>query len=238
MKKITFLHTPEMAFITPAVSASKALPEWYKKASVNIGTEGPWATTFKACMPFFDAMTQGYVIPLWADLYVELKPNTTNGKPEPVFTWGENMPRPLIEVHSPQQVAGIPDVEKSKADTAFKFVNPLVIQTPPGYSSLLVAPLNNAHPYFQMFSAIVATDQYFNSIGFPFTYTGPDDWEGTIPMGTPLMQIIPFKRDDFEHQVIPLNESNKNMVMSCKTAVAMGFRHVYKNLWRRPTRSI
>ena len=240
MKKITFLHTPEMALVTPAVPASKALPEWYKKAQVDIDLDGsgPWNTTFKACMPFLDAMTQGYIIPLWCDLYVSMKTNAKTGKPEPVFTWNEHLPMPQISSHWQPQVEGIPDVEKSKGNAVFKFMNPWIVRTPPGYSSLIVAPLNNAHPYFQMFSAVVATDQYFNGIQFPFTYIGPDDWEGTIPMGTPLMQIIPFKRDDFEHQITPLDESDNNMVQSCKVAIALGFRHVYKRLWRRPVKSI
>ena len=119
MKKISFIHSPDMACLNPVVPASKALPDWYKKAKMDMDVNGyhngPWNATFKACMPLFDAMTQGYVIPLWADLYIEMKPNPNNGMMEPVFTWGENMPMPLIEVHSPPQVEGIPSIERSNA---------------------------------------------------------------------------------------------------------------------------
>ena len=102
----------------------------------------------------------------------------------------------------------------------------------------MVPPLNNPSPYLQMFSAIVATDEYWNTVNFPFAYTGPDDWKGVIPIGTPIMQIIPFKRVDFKHEVIPLNHASSNLMKSCQTAITMGFRHTYKRLWRRPVKSI
>ena len=242
MKKISFIHPPNMASMDPIVPASKALPDWYKKAKIDIHIDGihngPWNTAFKGCMPLFDAMTQGYVVPLWADLYIEMKPNPHHGMMEPVFTWGENSPMPLIEAHSPQQVEGLPSIERAKAETAFKFVNPWTVRTPPGYSCLMVPPFNNPSPYFQMFSAIVATDTYWNQINFPFAWTGPDDFEGVIPIGTPLMQIIPFKRVDFKHEIIPQDDVSSSLIKSCQAAITMGFRHTYKRLWRRPVKSI
>lgn len=241
MNKITFIHPRDMAFLEPAVPASKALPDWYKKINIDIVEgpgyhNGPWNASVKACMPFLDAMTQGYVIPLWADLHIEMKANPDSGKMEPFFTWGENMPMALISTHSPEQVNGIPGVETGKV--AFKFNSPWIIRTPPGYSSLMVSPLNNPNPYFQPFSGIVATDEYWQQVNFPFTYTGPDDFEGVIPIGTPIMQIIPFKRVDFKHEIVPENNSTSNLIQSCGTAIAMGFRHTYKRLWRRPVKSI
>ena len=203
MQTIKFKHEIDLQFVTPVVPANKALPAWYKNMPLDHDGEGegpkPWNATARSCMPFLDAMTQGYVIPLWSDMHVVVE-ETSEGERAPRFSWGIGAPR-LVDSHPPGQTRGLPLMEKGYGETAYRLENPWCIQTPPGYSSLLVAPLNNAHPYLQMFSAVVATDVYFNKINFTFVYTGPADWEGVIPIGTPVMQIIPFKRVDFKHEI-------------------------------------
>ena len=232
MKKILFKHAPDNRFVEPVVPASKALPDWYKKATVEMEGSKPWeGMTFKSCMPFFDAMTQGYIVPLWADLHVRVENSI------PAFTWAINGDQ-LIDSHSPAQVDGIPAMDKAVGRQAFKLISPWIIETPQGYSTLFVAPLNNAHEYIQLFSAVVSTDNYMNRINFPFIYTGPDDWEGVVLMGTPLMQLIPFKRDDFEHQILPLSKADEEIVDSTVRHHSNQFRHVYKRFWRSTSKSV
>jgi hypothetical protein len=40
---------------------------------------------------------------------------------------------------------------------------------------------------------------------FPFFI--PEGWEGTLPAGTPYMQVLPFKRENWEHEIEILDQS-------------------------------
>ena len=190
-------------------------------------------------MPLFDAMPQGYIIPLWSDIHAKVHLDEETGELHPAFTWKD--PRTdIIERHAPQQTDGMPAMEKGKATggMAFKFNSPWLIQTPPGYSTLFVAPLNNGNPNFEMISAIVATDVYKNNINFPFIWTGPEDYEGVIPQGTPLIQLVPFKRDEFQHEIGTFTEDDLNLIKSTSAALYQSWHGVYKRLWRRRTKSV
>jgi len=237
-KLIKFKHTADNIFVTPIVPASKALPEWYKKIEVREPGRAPWTIpTVKACMPFFDAMVQGYIIPLWADLYVTTEINE-DGNPYPVFRWGERGDT-VIDSHEVNQTMGVPAMEKSLGGgPAWKFISPWLIETPKNYSTLFVPPLNNAHPHFEVISAIVSTDCYSQFIHFPFVWRGPADWEGVILQGTPVVQLIPFKRDDFRHDISAITEAENNIIMSTRNAAVQSFNNVYKRLWRKTSRSI
>ena len=236
-KVIKFKHKPDNMLAYPIVPASKVLPEWYKKLGMRYPGEKPFvAPTVKACMPFFDAMVQGYVIPLWADLYVSTGINE-EGNPFPTFTWAE-YGEVIIGSHELKQTIGAPVMEKSLGGgPAFKFISPWIIETPKGYSTLFVSPLNNVNPNFEMVSAIVSTDYYKQFINFPFVWTGPADWEGTIPQGTPLVQVIPFKRDDFRHEINGITAAEENLIRSGTKALACCFQNAYKRLWRKTSKS-
>ena len=222
MVKVEFKYDPADQFTPRIVPASQALPDWYKDMPLqrDYHKDEPWeAGTVKTCMPFLDAMIQGYIIPLWSDLHVS---------PGPKFTW---LPegRKVIAAHAEGQVP-------SDMGQPFKFLNPWIIKTPKGYSSLFTAPLNQENPLFKIVSAIVSTDEYFHHINFPFFWTG-GDWTGTIPQGTPLVHILPFKRVDYEHESKPLTPSEKDTVAATVVALRSSFRGVYKRLWRQITRS-
>ena len=235
---ISFLHEPDNAWVTPIIPASKALPDWYKRLPVRTEELQPWdAATVKSCMPFFDAMVQGYVMPLWADLHVKTE-STKKGNPSPTFTWGIYGDT-VVERHTPLQTGEMPAMEESLGHSgAFKIMSPWIIKTPPGYSSLFIAPLNNSPKYMNFVSAIVSTDSYNNYINFPFIWTGPEDWTGIISQGTPIIQIIPFKRVNFKHEVRAFNASEDWSVRSTARALRNAFTHPYKRVWRKPTRSV
>ena len=55
-------------------------------------------------------------------------------------------------------------------------------------------PLNRHQPVFQLFSGVVDTDTYQSLIHFPFVATAADGVY-TLEKGTPLVQVIPFRRE-------------------------------------------
>ena len=82
-------------------------------------------------------------------------------------------------------------------DRAGKFKNEWITVTPPGYSCLFIAPLNRKEDRFELLSGVVDTDTYNNTINFPFLNK---KWNQRtlIKQGEPMVQVIPFKRDDWK----------------------------------------
>ena len=74
-----------------------------------------------------------------------------------------------------------------------------MIKTPPGYSVLFTHPMNWHYLPFYSLSGVVDTDTYTMPVLFPFMMK--NNFEGIIPKGTPVIQIIPFKRDDWKSNI-------------------------------------
>ena len=255
---IKFKRSANMRELEPIVPSSKALPEWYKNMLSPLTHNSPLEDLvnnqqgLKACMPFLDAMIQGYIIPLWCDLYVSVTYNNEGEGRPPIpivsFTWPPNFLRlnpedetlstEVLAIHNKYQTEGVPIMEESLGGApAFKLLSPWLIETPKNYSSLFVPILNNPLKNMSFFSAIVATDTYHDSINFPFAWTGEEEWEGIIPSGTPFIQVIPFKRDDFQHEIVELSKEDKNKMYTTRLKMSHVFINAYKDFFRRKVSS-
>jgi hypothetical protein len=128
-------------------------------------------------------MTTGWILPLAATVRLEIKDNGAT------VDAGWEIERVMVSNHGMHQVAGNPKSHRPPC----KFHNYWTIKTPPGWSCLFVAPLNRASPVVEIISGIVDTDTYQSLINFPFFAVAPDGTY-TLERGTPLVQVIPFKR--------------------------------------------
>jgi hypothetical protein len=79
-------------------------------------------------------------------------------------------------------------------------MNPWGIRTPKGYSILILPPLHREKEIFTILPGIVDTDKYYSEINFVFVVNDPN-FVGLIPQGTPIAQIIPFKRDSWNMKI-------------------------------------
>ena len=61
---------------------------------------------------------------------------------------------------------------------------------------------------FKVLDGVVDTDTYYNNINFPFIWTGGSG-EFVIPKGTPLVQVIPFRRESSEFSVGAIDKGRK-----------------------------
>jgi hypothetical protein len=75
---------------------------------------------------------------------------------------------------------------------------------PEGYSCLYMTPMNRFDLPFLNTTGVVDNDKVNLSGSFPFFVI--KDWEGTIPAGTPYMQVLPFKRENWYHEKQLLSE--------------------------------
>jgi hypothetical protein len=191
--------------------ASNFVPDWYKNMESYLGgVKQPFNSntnaTIKKCMPVFDSITAGYIITSPADIWVHIK----NGKQ--YFEWAALN---LISYHPIEQAPEHPD---RKPYAYPKWINPWSIKTPKGYSVLIVQPFHR-ESVSTILPGIVDTDSYIAPVNFPFVINDPL-FEGLIPKGTPIAQVIPFKREKWkmkigsEKELKYANDVNKQMQLS------------------------
>ncbi len=185
---VEFLCAPEdMGVIAEPTPAKSMLPDWFRKlpavdpAVLSATNNG---LTIKRCMPFLDAMTVGYVLSLAATTRLEIR----NGGLEVEAGW--EFDKTMVSNHGAYQIAGHPHGQRPP----MKFHNYWTIRTPPGWSCLFVQPLNRHGLPVEIIAGVVDTDSYASLIHFPFIATAGDGVH-VLEKGTPLVQVIPFRRD-------------------------------------------
>ena len=187
--RIEFVCAPEdKGVIAEPTAARTQLPDWFRRIpAVDKSMLSPTnnGITIKRCMPFFDALSTGWFLPIAATARLQVR---DGGR---TVDAGWDFDRELVSYHGPFQVAGNP----SEPRPACKFHNYWTIRTPPGWSCLFLPPLNRPNPTFEIIAGIVDTDTYHSLIHFPFFATAA---EGVyvIEKGTPIAQVIPFRRAD------------------------------------------
>ena len=204
MSKIEFTCQEKDRFYPKPIPISEVIPDWWRKMSRDAPVSQTYTNvsnlTVKACIPFLDTLRTGYCIPMWCDMAVGV-----DADDNAMVEWRPQRPETnLVEPRSwdgftnPHTGTGLPGTEEVDKPNAFIFISPWQITTPEGYSCLLM-PVLNANLPLQFSAGIVNTDTYHNTINFPFFVKSK--WRGIIKKGTPLIQVIPFKRDEWEHEV-------------------------------------
>lgn len=228
MKEIVF--TKVLDFVSneySPVPSSSVLPEWYKKTDSYVGSNKKDLTldfetnaTIKRCVPVFDALTSGYIIPTWSDIIVK-----RDGLGQHVYIAPLNE---AIQFHDIKQAPYHPRMNNQKYP---KWVNPWSIKTPKGYSCLFIPPVHGVNNFFTIAEGVVDTDRYTAPVSFPFVLNDVN-FEGLIPAGTPLVQVIPFKRDSWESRFG--TEKDLKEVKESYNRLAHSFFDRYRNMfWER-----
>jgi hypothetical protein len=190
-KEVRFSCPEEWWDVIPKpYSARKFIPDWYKSLPMKINNEERLNNnTVKRCVPFLDAMNIGYIIPLAADVWFKSNEDCSG------LEWESKFPDPLIRQHGKEQITGGKIANPAAHIPPMKFVSQWVIETPPGWSTLFIPPINRRDNRFECIGGLVDTDKYFNNIQLPFFFTQPN-FDSLLKAGTPLVQAIPIKRDD------------------------------------------
>ena len=141
-------------------------------------------------MAFFDAMSAGYVLVTPCDIKVIQK----EGKPiieiDSKFQTFISPRGPMENFHAPE----------GYDEQHFAFLMQWGISTPKGYSSLCVSPLNRFDLPFIVTNGIIDSDNLPTPGNLPFFIR--KGYEGTIPAGTPYLQVIPFKREEWDAKAV------------------------------------
>src|SRR5947209_4209720 len=73
------------------------------------------------------------------------------------------------------------------------------------------------------FSGVVETDTYYQEVHFPFICQLASGHSFTLRAGLPLMQVIPFHREAWESQILPVDPQRDAAAIAEMTAN----RHAY-----------
>jgi len=224
MKQITFTNVLGLDFFPPK-PAVKEVPEWYKNTEEYLRNQGKKITndgntphTIKKCMPVFDAITAGYI------LYTQVDVQVTQQDGLPYYNWSS---QGAISFHPIEQAPLHPARNEAPYP---KWNNPYAIKTPPGYSVLFTKPMHR-QSVFTILDGVVDTDTYKSPVNFPFVLNDVK-WEGIIPAGTPMAQVIPFKRESWEHKIGSDKEVIEQNMVTAKLKTLF-FNSYKRQFWSR-----
>jgi hypothetical protein len=227
MKNI-FRHSAIIDGIKEISPAKEFMPEWYKrgdniKDGQKIIKSLPIEPGFKLCSSFSDSLLSGYMMPLSMDIAIQ---QTDAG---PIITWNNiNLVSPIVEKRLISQNPTLPTPMGCSPDH-FAWKTQHAINIPKGYSALIGHPLNRFDlPFFTLTGIVDGEfDMYNGSIPVYFSST----FEGIIPAGTPIAQIILFKRENWKSKIDKgiLQKANLNHIKSILPA----YGWYKKNIWKK-----
>ena len=231
---VTFRAPPELEPILPRpITAVQGIPDWFKQMPQRAFSEinQKDLLTMKKCPPVIDAMAYGFLLPLVSDLKVE------NGE----FTWDRDVPgggvtnftHSPIDYHDNVQVTGTPFFDDDRF--IIKFNNFWTIETPPGYSLLVMHPVNRADLPFTTITGLVDTDTYTNNLmSFPARWHDTE-FSGVLPKGTPIAHCMPVKREKWTARFEVLSREAAERLSETANTIANEFG-IYRREFRAPKR--
>jgi hypothetical protein len=184
---------------SPTPSSKYNIPDWFRKLPKYTNGESKFIynhepnLTVKSCLPVVDAFTSGYTINLHCDIQVTQKDGRT------IFQWAYEQygvpgpVRPRDTIVSSQK-CGWNNIEGYE-DLNFDWVPSWSIKTPKGYSSMFTHPINRVDLPFYTLGGVLDTDGWGDAGNHPFLLK--KGWEGIIEKGTPIIQVIPFRRENW-----------------------------------------
>jgi hypothetical protein len=212
-KLIKFIPFPEndqdLKVIEIPKPSKNFIPDWWTKQDYFTNDIPFENLSVKACIPFLDSFLTGYMMYTSQDIAVKIE------NEQPFMSWQVNPNQAVTRSFS----HNIP-VPTGHNKTHFAWLMHFGVELPKGYSLLITHPLNRFDLPFTVVSGIVDDSVPWSG---KFSFWLKDGFEGIIPKGTPIAQIIPFKRDSWKSERAEyLTENAKTKAHEAKT-IAYGY---------------
>lgn len=203
-RKITFRASdPIVAEAFPAPGPAEVkIPAWYRRQErytdgdrrmMSVGPGARINQTIRACPVVHDTMIAGYLMYLPSDLMVS---HMTDGDVRFDGACGSFF---NVTAHHASQLDEYQYDRNVYREHVFKFQMEWAIDTPRGYSIMLSHPMYRDDVPFRTLPGLIDTDGYSGAMNVLFLLRR--DFTGIIPRGTPIAQVIPFRREDWAHEV-------------------------------------
>lgn len=219
------------AYIPHPELAIKNIPDWYRTHQKYTGDgfvlqkNGTVNETVKKCMAIFDAMTAGYLLKFPVDIFID-----ASGK-RIVYNQALQEEPGIISMHTPDQVKGLPFDREIYMDEVFRVHPQWMIKTEQGHSSMFFHPMFHEDLPFKTISGVIDTDGFISDGAFSILIK--KGFKGTIKKGTPLIQVIPFKREEYEIKIGKFEEYESEINRQ-RMLVRSKFQDGYRDeIWER-----
>lgn len=227
--RVKFIPGSENAFnvLEEPKPAKKYYPDWLKKIP-NIDPIENKVDSPKLCTPFIDTFVSGYIQELCCDLIIGNDGKDDNGKDLISYRWfGPVKPvSSRIEEYDRESMFPKFDGFYNSEQHWNTFWEP---ETPKGYSTLYVHPLNRNDLPFVTLSGIIDTDKF--SVSGPLPFLIKEGFVGLIPAGTPIYQIFFIKRDTWKSSKEVFDKKkNDKQSFSVKRFARNGYKRMF---WER-----
>jgi len=174
-----------------------SLPEWWKNLNKGKGS-------IRRCQGTYDYVTNGFILPLWTNLTV--RPNANGTQYETKMDHIDPMFRFSVEGFNAESAKGCPiEHHKSLEEGQYiKLVTPWRFITPKNVSIMTLPVLFEPDPRYSVVPGIVHTD-FYHQINVVINVHTTEEF--TIPAGTPILHMIPIKRNENTKNILWGNES-------------------------------
>lgn len=181
----------------PPVPAARLVPDWFRQAKLTHGepktVRRRGDLTIKGCPGVHDYLSLGYIIPMWADHII----SAVDGG----FSYDVDYPpQHSITSFPPVQWDAVPRREQEHANV-LKLALPWELRTPKGWSILLMEPWYHREDRWTVMPGVVDSD-ILGTLNLVALWHLPVGEQTLIKAGTPLVHVIPFRRDRLDLSVI------------------------------------
>jgi hypothetical protein len=228
MPKIKFLPRVRVyrkVFPEPSpVQKSENLPDWWRKQTGYINSDrsiknGQMHLTVKKCQAIFDSMTMGYYLKCPMDLFIDATEESLSFSLSTPELNGQ-----VLTTHSREQLSEYPILDEYHRDILR--IHPMwIIETEKGFSTLFLRPMHSDESPLYAVPGVVDTDQY-PSDGY-LSFFVKKGFKGIVKQGTPIVQIIPFRRDEWVSEIIDEEDSDSyigSITAKVRTVFENGYR--------------
>lgn len=179
------------------VLAKSVSPDWWKQMKFSEYNRGNLITTIRACPAMDDWLKSGWYVLANRDIEVIMYDGQSVTK-ETLESGERHGPRIVSPSHPSNQALGSFEYlgKNAPVKDAFKMRNPWNVKTPPGYSCFYLDPFLFQNEYFATWQGIIDTDKFnTNQDNSQIIFYPKVNHSFIIKKGTPMCQIIPYKRD-------------------------------------------
>lgn len=228
MSKIEFI--PKYRFLAEVfpkpIPIQKHVPEWWKKQESYLNNDngvynGNMLLTVKKCQAVFDSMAAGYYLLCPMDMNIDATGDRVKFE---VANDVMEFQKFLLAHHLKEQISEYPIPPYFHNDVLR--IHPMwLAKTEEGYSSLFISPLHSDYSPIKAIPGLIDTDTY-PSDGY-LSFFVEKGFKGVIKQGTPMVQVIPFKRDDWESEINKDKDSdyqNRANQLSVRSVFQNGYR--------------
>jgi len=189
------------------VLAKSIKPEWWNKMKFREYNRGIKQATIRSCPAMDDWLKSGWYLLSNRDIIV--KNGRLDGDTDDhwvathEFDGGSEMPSPTHPSAQMGYAFQYLHDEDAPVKGAFKMRNPWNVVTPPGYSCFYLDPFLFQNRYFATWQGIIDTDRFNKNMDNAQIIFYPKvNHSFTIKAGTPLCQVIPYKREEWNASYI------------------------------------